>query len=124
MRFRPIEGEALAVDWALMKGRLFLQGNDNFDIVVYHKPLLKIFGDKPLHEIENPILQNFKERSLTYTFKMRYIKGIKNHANTLSRYPVSEPDKEDIDRTERCNAVMISVINKSTEIVAIHHFPM
>ena len=119
MRFRPIEGEALAVDWALKKGRLFLQGNDNFDIIVDHKPLLKIFGDKPLHEIENPILQNFKERSLTYTFKMRYIKGIKNHANTLSRYPVSEPDKEDIDRTERCNAVMIAAINKSTEIVAI-----
>ena len=119
MRFRPIEGEALAVDWALKKGRLFLQGNDNFDIVVDHKPLVKIFGDKPLHEIENPLLQTFKERSLAFTFKMRYIKGIKNHANTLSRYPVNEPDEEDIEGTEKCHAIMIAVVEKSTEIVAI-----
>ena len=39
---------------------------------------------------------------------MRYIKGIKNHANTLSRYPVNYPDEEDI-----------ATVGKSTEIVAI-----
>ena len=50
---------------------------------------------------------------------MRYIKGIKNYANILSRYPVSEPDKEDIAITERCNGVMFTSINKTTEIVAI-----
>ena len=48
MRFRPIEGEALAVDWALKKGILFLQENDNFDIVVDHKPLVKIVQSKVL----------------------------------------------------------------------------
>ena len=117
--FRPIEGEGLAVDMTLKKGRLFLQGNDNFEIVVDHKPLVKIFGDKPLHEIDNPLLQDFKERSLSFTFKMRYIKGIKTMQNTLTRYPVNDPDEEDVERTEKCHAILLAAISKSTEIVAI-----
>ena len=119
MNYRPIEGEALAIDWALKKGRMFLQGNDNFDIVVDHKPLVKIFGDKPLHEIENPILQAYKERSLGFTFSVRYIKGDKNHADTLSRYPVSNPDVDDSDTSEQCQAIIIASIQEVTDSIAI-----
>ena len=68
MSYRPIEASPLAVNWVLRKGRLFLLGNDQLDVVVHHKPLLKIFGDKPLHEIENPILQKFKEEIMLFSF--------------------------------------------------------
>ena len=115
----PIEGEALAVDWALKKGRLFLQGNDNFEIVVDHKPLVKIFGDKSLHDIENPLLLNFKEKSLAFTFTMKYVKGIKNHANTLSRYPVNNPDEDDTERSEACHAILVASVVKSAASISI-----
>ena len=117
--FRPIEGEALAVDWALKKGRLFLLGNENFDIIVDHKPLVKIFGDKPLHEIENPILQNFKERALPFSFRMRYIKGASNHADTLSRYPVEVPDTNDLAKSDEVTAITIASIYKTAESISI-----
>ena len=60
----PIEGEALAIDWALQRGRLYLLGNE-FELLTDQKPLVKIFNDKPLREIENLIIQKFKERSMS-----------------------------------------------------------
>ena len=86
--YAPIEGEALAVCWALKKARLFLLGCPHFEVIIDHNPLLKIFGDKCLNDILNPRLFDFKEKTLPYSFTIRYIKGIKNHANTFSRYPV------------------------------------
>ena len=44
--YAPIEGEALAVVWALKKARLFLLGCKRFTIYVDQQPLVKIFGDK------------------------------------------------------------------------------
>ena len=40
--YAPIEGEALAIVWALKKARLFLLGA-NFKVINDHKPLLRIF---------------------------------------------------------------------------------
>ena len=50
--YAPIEGESLAVVWAL-KARMFLLGNPKFTISVDHEPLLRILGDKSLADIEN-----------------------------------------------------------------------
>ena len=61
-KYMPIEGEALAIDWALKTGRLYLLGCE-FEVLTDHKPLVKIFNDKPLNEVENMTVQTFKERS-------------------------------------------------------------
>ena len=119
LNYRPIEGEALAVEWALRKGKMFLLGNENFEVLTDHKPLLKIFGDKPLHEIENPILQKLKERIMPYSYTMRYIKGIKNHANVLSRYPAVTPNDEDFSLSKDISSVTISAVERETEKISI-----
>ena len=110
----PVEGEGLAVTWALKKCRMFLQGHPKFHILVDQRPLVKIFGNKALADIENVRLRNQKEKTLEYNFQMKYIEGIKNHANTFSRYPVNRPDSDDI--TE---AVTINAIERTLTIGAI-----
>ena len=111
LNYAPIEGEALFVAWALKKGRLFLLGCKKLLIVVDHQPLVKIFGDKALNDIENHRLQNFKEKSLPYSFDIKYVKGIRNHANVFSRYPVGKPDAEDIMLGESLEIASLSLIS-------------
>ena len=113
--YAPIEGEELAVCWALKKARLFLLGCPHFEVIVDHNPLLKIFCDKCLNDILNPRLFDFKEKTLPYSFTIRYIKGIKNHANTFSRYPVGEPDKDDIAASDMVNTFVQRVAAVTAE---------
>ena len=112
-KYAPIEGEALAVAWALEKARLFLLGSPMFTVIVDHQPLLKILGDKSLSEFSNPRLLHFKEKILPYSFKIQYIKGIKNHANVFSRYPVDQPTSADIEDS-KCINVITANITSST----------
>jgi hypothetical protein len=74
--YAPIEGEALAVAWALKKARVYLLGCHKFSIFVDHAPLLKIFGDKSLADIENSRLLHFKRKTLSYHFEIKHIKGL------------------------------------------------
>ena len=86
-RYAPIEGEALAVVYALDKARFFVQGCPNLTIAVDHKPLLRVFGDRSL-DIPNPRLRNLKEKTLRYRFVMQHVPGAKNRApDALSRHP-------------------------------------
>ena len=102
---------AVAVAWALKNARLLLLGPKHFtELIVDPKPLVKIFRDKTLHEISNPRLLNFKEKTLQYSFIVQYVKGINNFVNTLSRYPVSKPDSID---TLLCNELEISVVDST-----------
>ena len=88
-RYAPVEGEALAVVYALDKARYFILGCPNLTIAVDHKPLLKLFGDRSLEDIPNPRLRNLKEKTLRYKFKMVHISGVKHRvADGLSRHPV------------------------------------
>ena len=92
-RYAPIEGEALAVVDALRKARHFVLGCPDLVIIVDHKPLLKIFGDRSLEDISNPRLCNLKEKTLQYKFRMVHIPGVKHAAaDSLSRYPVGDSD--------------------------------
>ena len=76
--YAPIEGEGLAITWALKKSRMFLLGNPKFMFFVDHQPLLKIFGEKSLVGIDNPRLLHQKEKILSYNFDIKFIKGLKN----------------------------------------------
>ena len=96
-RYAPVEGEALAVVYALDKARHFVLGCPDLTIAVDHKPLLKLFGDRALEDIPNSRLRNVKEKTLRYRFKMIHVPGIKhNVADGLSRHPVSctEPSNQ------------------------------
>ena len=92
-RYAPIEGEALAVAYALDKARHFVLGCENLIITVDHKPLLGIFTNRSLDNIPNNRLRNLKEKTLRYRFIMHHIPGRRNCApDSLSRHPSG--DKE------------------------------
>ena len=86
--YAPIEGEALAVAWALEQTRYFTMGCNNLKVIVDHKPLTKIFGDRRLDEIDNPRLFRMKRRTLMWRFEIEYQRGASNpFADAMSRHP-------------------------------------
>ena len=119
INYAPIEGESLSISWALRKARMFLLGCKDFIIVVDHEPLLKVFGDKSLDKIDNPRLRSYKEKTMEYSFKMQYIKGVKNQAaDAFSRYPTSKPDREDIEESLLINAIHSAELHANQEAAA------
>ena len=87
-RYSPIEGEALAVVYALQQTRYYILGCKNLIVTTDHKPLLKIFNDRPLAEIPNRRLLNLKEKTLPFSFSIVHISGRKNAGpDAASRYP-------------------------------------
>ena len=91
-RYHPIEGEALSTAWALHKTRYFTIGCENLIVGVDHKPLLRIFGDKQLNDINNTRILNFKEKTLRWNFTVVHVPGDQHKlADATSRYPVVRP---------------------------------
>ena len=74
-KYAPVEGEALAVVVGLQKTRYFVLGCKNLIVATDHKPLLKIFGDRQLEDMENPRLTRLKEKSLYFRFEMVHVPG-------------------------------------------------
>ena len=64
-RYAAIEGEALAVAWALEQTKFFTMGCNNLVVVTDHQPLCKIFGDRMLDEIVNSHLFRLKQRNFS-----------------------------------------------------------
>ena len=77
-RYAPVEGEALALIYALESCHMFVLGCRNLTISVDHQPLMPIFYDRAPKKITNPRLLNYKERSLMYRFKMKHTPGKKH----------------------------------------------
>ena len=94
---------------------MFPLGKPKFIIFVDHKPLLKILGDKSLCDIDNPRLLGLKEKPLAYSFDIKYMKGLKNHANVFSCYPVGKPDDEDTQLSTQLNNLALQVASIATE---------
>ena len=65
-------------------------GNTKLLIATDHKPLLKIYGDRKLEDIENPRLAKFKEKMLRWKFDIIHVPG-KIHVgpDTLSRKEIT-----------------------------------
>ena len=78
----------------LYSARFFVLGCPTLIVGVDHKPLLQIFRDRALDDIDNTRLRNPKERTLRYRFQVTHIPGIKHKAaDATSRHPVSEAIK-------------------------------
>lgn len=87
-RYAPVEGEALAVGYALEKSKYFVLGCEDLVIAVDHAPLVKILGDRKLEEIHNTRLFKLKERTLPFKYTIIHVPG-KWHKgpDACSRYP-------------------------------------
>jgi hypothetical protein len=96
--YAPIEGEAPGAAWSLEQTRFFTMGCDNLLVVVDHKPLVKLLGDRRLDEIDNPRLFRIKQRTLMWKFSVEYQPGIHNYfADAVSLHPTTDTqDKEDL----------------------------
>jgi hypothetical protein len=76
-------------------------GCDDLLVVVDHKPLIKLLGDRRLDEIDNPRLFRLKQRTLMWKFKMEYQPGVHNHvADAVSRRPNRFAELASIDMQE------------------------
>ena len=108
-RYAPVEGEALAVAYALEKAKFFVLGCTDLNVAVDHKPLLDIFSDRSL-DMANGRMRSLKEKTLRYRFTMSHVPGLKNRAaDALSRHPSSTTPSETLldddvaSLTELCN---------------------
>ena len=99
-----VVGEALAVTWALEQTKFFTMGCDNLLLVVDHKPLVRIFGDRRLDEIENDQLYRLKRKTLRWRFEIEYQPG-KIHflADAVSRNPL----KSDVDTLDLSTSLLL-----------------
>ena len=77
-RYAPIEGETLAVAWALEQTRFFTMGCDDLIVITDHKPLMKILGDRQLDDIPNARLFRLKQRTLPWKFSIVWLPGNEN----------------------------------------------
>ena len=73
----PVEGEALAVKWALVDPRFFIWGCNDLHIQTDHRPLVKLLGNRALDEIDNNRLLSFKKKTMAWRFKISYVPGFK-----------------------------------------------
>ena len=90
-RYAAIEGETLAVAWALEQTKFFTMGCDDLIIVTDHQPLCKLLGDRTLDETVNSRLFRIKQRTLPWKFSISWMPGKKNlFADAASRHPLGD----------------------------------
>ena len=105
--YATVEVECLAIKWAINKSHHFLMGMFNFRVITDHRPLVGVF-QKPLQDIENTLVQKYREKLGDYSFKVSWTAG-KTHlvADALSRVPAISPGEMD--------AKLAHVFNKIAE---------
>ena len=73
--------------WALGKSQHFTLGNNKLIVLVDHKPLLKILGDRELANIKHPRILSLKQKMLRWRFSMEHVPGKDHHiADAESRF--------------------------------------
>ena len=122
-RYSMVELELLAVVWATLKCKLFLQGLQCYSLETDHKPLLPILNDYQLQAIETPRIQRLREKLVPYNFKAAWVPGKMNLiADALSRSPVDKPNEEDFhaefDSTQASLYRRITTVDEEKEFTS------
>ena len=121
-RYAAVEGEALAVVWALQKAKLFLLGCPSLEVITDHRPLVKLFSNRELKDISNHRLFRLKEKTLPHRFTMRFRPGKLNAmADTLSRYPVERTQPSDADRAldDELTVAALTAVEECSNIITV-----
>jgi len=93
-RYAPIEGEALAVAYALHQTRYYVLGCTDLIVATDHKPLLQVLNDRSLADIDNRRLLNLKEKTLAYRYTIVHVPGRKNCGpDAASRHPTGHDER-------------------------------
>lgn len=124
--YSTIQKEALAIIFSVTKLRQYLLGI-TFVIETDHKPLLTIFGhDKGLPIMAAARMQRWALILSGFTFKINYVKGILNIADTLSRMPQHEPmdEPEEADYVNSIKPSDIFRINYKNIAIATRNDPI
>ena len=110
--YAPVEGEALAVAWALDKARHFVLGFNDLIVATDHKQLLEVLGDRKMEDIKNPRLYNLKEKTLPFLFRITHVPG-KRHftADSLSRYASGDPNPSKMDLPDDAHAASYTPVH-------------
>jgi hypothetical protein len=109
--YAPVEGEALGVAWSLEQTRFFTMGCDDLLLVVDHKPLVKLLGDRQLDEIVNPRLFRIKQRTLMWQYQIEYQPGKTNNvADAISRRPNKFAEMASIDMQGDGDAIEVILV--------------
>ena len=114
----PVEGEALAVAWALEDTRFFTIGCTNLHIQTDHRPLVKLLGDRSLDEMLNRRLINLRERCNGWQYEIHYVPGRKIPApDATSRNPLQSSVLDEANESEQ-----ISLSAALDAIRVVHDF--
>ena len=95
MKYSTTEGECLAAAYGLNRCRMYTLGCKNLILATDHNPLTGILNDRRLDSIENPRVLKMKEKTLSFDFRVVYVKGGSNAikaADALSRHAVERQD--------------------------------
>ena len=118
-QYSAIDGEALAVVYALEHARHFVLGCDNLVIAVDHKPLLPVFSDRSLDKLDRR-LRNLKEKTLHYLFTMVHIPGAKHKAtDAVSRNPVGPRNPPQLQLTDDISTLIDDISMTSNHASSI-----
>ena len=118
-RYSQTEKEALGVVWAMEKFHPYLYGKD-FEFLTDHKPLEVIYGprSKPSARIERWVL-----RLQPYRYRVKYVPGKTNIADSLSRLVNAEDVKQtkssEVTDDDYIRFVALSAVPKSMTVQEI-----
>ena len=108
--YSPVEGEALSAAVGLKKFRHFILGCDNLLLVVDHKPLVRLLGDKSLESVENERLKRLKEKTFPFKFKVVHLPGrLHSTPDAGSWYPFGQSELFLDDDANAINALIEDV---------------
>lgn len=111
-RYAPIEIEAVAITWAILKCRLYLLGGD-FTVVTDHRPLVGVFTKR---DTENTRLRRCLDKIAPYNFDVTWVQG-KTHkiADALSRAPILPHEDGDLVLVRRISGGTTRLLKESAE---------
>ena len=107
-RYVPVEGEALAIAWALDNTKFFTQGCNDLVVKTDHKPLVQLFQDRYLDQITNTRLFNLKQATLPWKFSVVHTPGKENQfADATSRNPSASDQVDAVTNSEILATIML-----------------